>query len=259
MDDPLLAGARALRPAHRQHPRRAAGRAGAAISPRAVAPGGQPAARRPADDAGARRCAPPTAARASASPRGWSTATGRSCGCGGEARAEDRRPRGGVARRSRSALFMLAGWIGSVDPAQRRTGASPRDGIEIMVETNGVHTALVMPLVTPQKDWRARLSRRRPAAPDRGPTPTSRSAGASARCSSTRPTWGDLSPPTALRRRDRRRRAAPRRALRPPRPGRRLPARCACGPRNTRRLVARDRGAGLAAAASARAIPATSA
>ena len=50
-------------------------------------------------------------------------------------------------------LFVLAGWIGSSIP--RNSGwTEPDDGIAIMVETNGVHTALVLPLVTPQKDWR---------------------------------------------------------------------------------------------------------
>lgn len=51
-------------------------------------------------------------------------------------------------------LFLLAAWIGSAIP--RNSGwTEPDSGIEIMIETNGVHTAIVMPLVTPQKDWRA--------------------------------------------------------------------------------------------------------
>lgn len=50
-------------------------------------------------------------------------------------------------------LFLLAAWIGSAIP--RNPGWTESDsGIEIMIETNGVHTAIVMPLVTPQKDWR---------------------------------------------------------------------------------------------------------
>src|SRR5688572_3942858 len=50
-------------------------------------------------------------------------------------------------------LFFLAGWIGSSIPRNGHWRESPR-GVEIMVETNGVHTAIVMPLVTAQKDWR---------------------------------------------------------------------------------------------------------
>lgn len=51
-------------------------------------------------------------------------------------------------------LFMAAAWIGSSIP---RNGdwREPGRGIAIMVETNGVHTAIVMPLVNAQKDWRA--------------------------------------------------------------------------------------------------------
>ena len=52
------------------------------------------------------------------------------------------------------ALFALAGWIGSSIP-RNRDWREPADGIEIMVGTNGVHTELVLPLVTPEKDWRA--------------------------------------------------------------------------------------------------------
>ena len=51
-------------------------------------------------------------------------------------------------------LFLLAAWIGSAIP--RNSGwEEPETGVEIMIETNDVHTAIVMPLVTAQKDWRA--------------------------------------------------------------------------------------------------------
>ena len=52
------------------------------------------------------------------------------------------------------ALFVLAGWIGS-SIARNGDWQEPASGVTIMVETNGVHTALVVPLVTPEKDWRA--------------------------------------------------------------------------------------------------------
>lgn len=54
-------------------------------------------------------------------------------------------------------LILLTSWIGSsiprnpnwVEPAAGEPGA-----VEIMVGTNGVHTELVLPLVSPAKDWR---------------------------------------------------------------------------------------------------------
>ena len=39
--------------------------------------------------------------------------------------------------------------------------------IEIMVETNGVHTALVLPLVSPERDWRGVFPIGDVARPDR--------------------------------------------------------------------------------------------
>ena len=50
-------------------------------------------------------------------------------------------------------LFFASAWIGSSIP---RNGdwVEPGRGVEIMVETNGVHTAIVMPIVHEQKDWR---------------------------------------------------------------------------------------------------------
>ncbi len=50
-------------------------------------------------------------------------------------------------------LFMLGAWIGSSIP--RNSGwVEPESGVTIMIETNGIHTGIVMPIVTPQKDWR---------------------------------------------------------------------------------------------------------
>lgn len=49
---------------------------------------------------------------------------------------------------------LLSAWIGSSIP--RNSGwTEPAEGVDIMVGDNGVHTELVLPLVTPQKDWRA--------------------------------------------------------------------------------------------------------
>ena len=50
-------------------------------------------------------------------------------------------------------LYFLAAWAGSSIPRNSQW-SEPGQGVEIMIETNGVHTAIVMPLVTAQKDWR---------------------------------------------------------------------------------------------------------
>lgn len=94
-------------------------------------------------------------------------------------------------------VFMAVAWIGSSIP---RNGdwREPDRGVEIMVETNGVHTALVLPLVTPQKDWRADFPASDLAAPDRPYTHVSISWGERAVFLDT-PTWSDLSLPTAAR------------------------------------------------------------
>lgn len=50
-------------------------------------------------------------------------------------------------------VALLAAWIGSSIP--RNAGwREPDQGIELMLETNGFHTGIVMPVVTPIKDWR---------------------------------------------------------------------------------------------------------
>lgn len=94
-------------------------------------------------------------------------------------------------------LFALAGWIGSSIPRNgdwREAG----DGIEILVETNGVHTSLVMPLVTPEKDWRGDFPAADLAVPNRDYTHVSVSWGEREVFLNT-PTWWDLRPMTVLR------------------------------------------------------------
>lgn len=94
-------------------------------------------------------------------------------------------------------LFMLAGWLGSAIP---RNGdwTEPADGVPIMVETNGVHTAIVMPLVTPQKDWRTAFPASDLGTPGAPYTHVSVSWGERTVFLDT-PTWSELSPLTALR------------------------------------------------------------
>jgi uncharacterized protein (TIGR02117 family) len=94
-------------------------------------------------------------------------------------------------------LFGLFGWIGSSIP---RNGEwrEPERGVEIMVGTNGVHTELVMPLVTPEKDWRRDFPVADLAQAQRDYTHVAVSWGEREVFLNT-PTWWDLSPVTVLR------------------------------------------------------------
>ena len=96
------------------------------------------------------------------------------------------------------ALFPLLGWIGSSIP--RNSAPDPvDDGIEIMVETNGTHTGIVMPVVTPEQDWRKTFPSAGQARRD-GRVPTHVAVGWGEReVFLNVPTWGDLSPLTASR------------------------------------------------------------
>jgi uncharacterized protein (TIGR02117 family) len=50
-------------------------------------------------------------------------------------------------------LYLLAALVGGLIPANAGW-QQPREGITIFVESNGVHTWIVMPAVTPEMDWR---------------------------------------------------------------------------------------------------------
>lgn len=93
-------------------------------------------------------------------------------------------------------LFLLAAWVGSSLP-RNREWTEPEDGIEILVETNGVHTAIVMPLVTPQKDWRGDFPASDIARSDLAYTHVSVSWGEREVFLNT-PTWWDLTPGAAI-------------------------------------------------------------
>ena len=93
-------------------------------------------------------------------------------------------------------LFLMAAWIGSAIP--RNLGwTEPDSGIEIMIETNGVHTAIVMPLVTPQKDWRADFPAGDVDDSQRAYTHVSVSWGEREVFLNT-PTWADITVSTAI-------------------------------------------------------------
>ena len=95
------------------------------------------------------------------------------------------------------ALFLLTAWIGSSIP-RNPDWREPERGVEIMVETNGVHTALVLPLVTAERDWGRVFPIGDIARPDRPYTHVSISWGERQVFLET-PTWWDLKASTVLR------------------------------------------------------------
>ena len=97
-------------------------------------------------------------------------------------------------------LFLLAGWIGSSIPRNRdwhEPAADDPAAVTIYTETNGVHTALVLPKYTPQKDWSETFPLRDLGNPARPYTHISVSWG-ERRVFLETPTWADLSPLTVL-------------------------------------------------------------
>lgn len=94
--------------------------------------------------------------------------------------------------------YFLAGWIGSAIP-RNDPPSEPRDGIAIMVESNGTHTGIVMPVVSSAKDWRTVFPTAALARAD-GQIPTHIGVGWGEReVFLDVPTWSDLSPLTAAR------------------------------------------------------------
>ncbi|MGB7371279.1 DUF2459 domain-containing protein [Erythrobacter sp.] len=97
-------------------------------------------------------------------------------------------------------LFALAAWIGSSIP---RNGdwiePDPSDGrtIPILIGHNGIHTEIVMPLVSPEMDWRPVFPARDIAAAFRPYTHVAVSWGERAFFLET-PEWSDLDPITAI-------------------------------------------------------------
>ena len=99
------------------------------------------------------------------------------------------------------AAFALIGWAGSSiprNPDWREPSANTPGAVEIMLETNGVHTALVLPLVTPERDWRPVFPASDIAASTGDYTHVSISWGERQVFLDT-PTWWDLRPATVLR------------------------------------------------------------
>ncbi len=98
------------------------------------------------------------------------------------------------------ALFAVAGWIGSSisrNSDWREAAATETGIVEILVGTNGIHTEIAMPLVTPEMDWRGVFPASDIQASDRPYTHVSVSWGERAFFLET-PTWSDLSLPVAV-------------------------------------------------------------
>ena len=96
------------------------------------------------------------------------------------------------------AAFLLAAWIGSSLP-RNADRSEPADGITIMVETNGIHTGIVMPVASQVKDWRETFpTAALPRADGQYPTHIAIGWGEKEVFLNT-PTWNDLSISTALR------------------------------------------------------------
>lgn len=97
--------------------------------------------------------------------------------------------------------FFLAAWVGSSIPAGSAlpAPAPSEDAVEIMVETNGTHTSIVLPVVSAAKDWREVFPSAARPLPD-GRLPTHLSIGWGEREVFLHvPSWSDLEAATALR------------------------------------------------------------
>ena len=49
--------------------------------------------------------------------------------------------------------YPLAAWIGSSIPTNRGSPPPP-DGVQVLIASNGIHTAIVVPIVNADQDWR---------------------------------------------------------------------------------------------------------
>lgn len=97
-----------------------------------------------------------------------------------------------------AAIYLLAAWIGSSISRNSDWEEPSTGGVVIAVESNGVHTSLILPLVTAQKDWRMDFPLSDIAAPNRPYTHISISWGERDVFLKT-PTWWDLSPLLVLK------------------------------------------------------------
>ncbi len=94
--------------------------------------------------------------------------------------------------------YPVAAWVGSSIP-QNSDWREPAEGVDIMVESNGTHTSIIVPVVNATKDWRETFPSAALPRPS-GQMPTHLAIGYGEREVFLHvPTWGDLSAGTALR------------------------------------------------------------
>lgn len=94
--------------------------------------------------------------------------------------------------------YFLAAWLLSAIP-RNADWQEPASGVTVMVETNGLHTGIVMPIVSEAFDWRGDFpSAAEPTSTGELPTHISVDWGEREVLLNT-PTWSDLRPSTALR------------------------------------------------------------
>lgn len=97
-------------------------------------------------------------------------------------------------------IFMLTAWIGSSIPRNsdwEAPDANDPQTVTLMLETNGIHTGIIMPLVSPDKDWREVFPRSDLPNPNRPYTHISVSWGEREVFLNT-PTWSDLTLSAAI-------------------------------------------------------------
>lgn len=108
----------------------------------------------------------------------------------------------GIARKSAAwlalaaGLFMASAWIGSSVP-RNPEWQEAEDGVTILIETNGIHTAIVMPAITDQKNWRTHFPASDVTFDLAGYTHVSVSWGEREVFLNT-PTWADITPSTVI-------------------------------------------------------------
>ena len=96
-------------------------------------------------------------------------------------------------------LVLLAGWIGSSIP-RNADWREPHQGVTLMIESNGVHTGIVMPVVSAQKDWRETFPSAGAPRKTEGWQPTHIAVGwGEKEVFLNTPTWYDLKPGTVMR------------------------------------------------------------
>ena len=96
-------------------------------------------------------------------------------------------------------LYLLAAWFGSSLP-RNADWTQPDDGIRIMIESNGVHTGIVMPVVSSEHDWRSNFPAAGHPRDSDGWVPTHVAIGwGEKEVFLNTPTWADLKASTVLR------------------------------------------------------------